>query len=100
MLIKGIAAASLLAAVIVYLTVQSVAWTVGAFCIAFLVLAAIALAFLWIACKKVDMEVPQEEDSPFYRAMMYIYIEALVMLVGARIVTKGLEKTRSEGAHV
>ena len=97
MLIKGIAAASVLAAVIVYLTVQSLLWALGAFCIAFVVLAAIALAFLWIACKKVDMEVPQEEDSPFYRAMMYIYIEALVTLVGARIVTRGLEKTPREG---
>ena len=43
------------------------------------------------------MDQPQEEDSPFYRAMMHLYIEALVMLVGARIHTQGLEKTPKDG---
>ena len=62
-----------------------------------LLLAGIAFGFLWVCCALVDMEKEQEEDSGFYRAIMYVYIEALITLVGARVHTKGLEKTPKEG---
>ena len=98
MLIKGITAVSLIFAVVFYLTAKPALWlAVLVFAAAFLLLAGLSFAFLWISCRKVDMDQPQEEDSPFYRAMMHLYIEALIMLVGARIQTQGLEKTPKDG---
>ena len=98
MLLKGIFALSLIFAAVFYLTVQPALWlTILMFAVFYLVLAGAAFAFLWFSCKAVDMGKPQEEDSPFYRAVMYLYIEALISLVGVRLHTKGLEKTPKEG---
>ena len=63
----------------------------------YLVFALIAFLFLWLVCRAVDLEKPQEEDDPFYRAVMNLYVEVLVMLVGARIHTQGLEKLPKDG---
>jgi len=98
MLLKGIAAFSLILAVIIHLTCQMVLWqTVLIFVFIWLLLMGLAFGFLWLCCRAVDQEKPQEEDSPFYRAVMYLYIEALITLVGVRIHTEGLEKTPKDG---
>ena len=98
MLLKGIFALSLMFDAVFYMTVQSSLWlTILLFAVFYLILAGAAFAFLWFSCKAVDMGKPQEEDSPFYRAVMYLYIEALISLVGVRLHTKGLEKTLKEG---
>lgn len=98
MLLKGIAALSFVLAVIFYMAVQPALWLAAViFAAAYLVLALMAFAFLWFSCKAVDMEKPQEEDSRFYRTIMYPYIEALISLVGVRLHTQGLEKTPKEG---
>ena len=57
----------------------------------------LALLFLWAVCALVDFNKPQEEDSPFYRRVMHVYIEALIQLVRVRLHTKGLENTPKEG---
>ena len=101
MLLKSIAGVSLAVSVILFACLDVAVWLIPVFFAGcYLILAALALLFLWAACKAVDMEKPQEEDSPFYRAMMYIYIEALVTLVGARIHTRGLENTPRDGRFV
>ena len=101
MLLKGIALVSLLFSTVLYLSCDMSLWlAIVLFPVFYLVLAGLALAFLWICCKAVDMEKPQEEDSPFYRRLMDIYIEALVPLVGCRLHTKGLEKTPKDGRFV
>ena len=98
MLLKGIALVSLIFSTVLYLACGSALWeAVLAFAASFLVLALLALAFLWICCKQVDMEKPQEEDSPFYRRLMNVYIEALISLVAVRLHTRGLEKTPGSG---
>ncbi len=56
-----------------------------------------AFLFLWIACAFVELNKPQEEDSPFYRRLAAVYIEALVTLVRVRIHTRGLDKVPSQG---
>ena len=63
----------------------------------FLALLLLAFAFLCILCACVDMDKPQEQDSPFYRAVMYVYIEALISLVRLKADVSGLEKTPKEG---
>ena len=98
MLIKGIAAVSLIFAAVFYLAAKPALWlAVLVFAAAFILCAGLAFVFIWVCCRKVDMDQPQEEDSPFYRCLMHVYIEALIMLVGARIHTQGLEKTPKDG---
>ena len=63
----------------------------------YLLLLLLAFGFLVFVCKLVDLEKPQEHDSKFYRAVMYLYIEALISLVLVRLHTRGLEKTPKEG---
>lgn len=63
----------------------------------FLALLVLAVLFLWILSLLVDRSVPQEHDSPFYRRVTGIYIQAIVTLVRLRIRTQGLEKTPQSG---
>ena len=63
----------------------------------YLILLALAFGFLCAVCAFVDMDKPQEEDSPFYRAVMNLYVEALIPLVLLKVKVSGLEKTPKEG---
>ncbi len=60
-------------------------------------LALIFFLFLLIACGAVDQKKPVEEDSPFYRWLMYITIEAAMKLIGVRLHLRGMEKTPGDG---
>ena len=98
MLLKGIAALSLILSLILKAILGfGWLWIIPAFALVYLLGAGIALAFLWISCALVDMEKPQESDSPFYRRLAYLYIEALISLVGVRLHTEGLEMTPKDG---
>ena len=98
MLLKSIAGLSLLLSALLFALGDMVLLVLPLLFIAFyLGLALLALGFLWFICRLVDYEKPQEHDSKFYRAVMYVYIEALISLVGVRLHTKGLEKTPKEG---
>ena len=63
----------------------------------YLALLLLAFLFLLILCARVDLNRPQEHDSPFYRRAVGIYVEALVALVQAKIHVEGLEKLPKEG---
>ena len=52
---------------------------------------------LVILCALVDMKKPQEHDSPFYRKLMMVCIEALVAALQVRIRVQGREKLPKEG---
>ena len=98
MLFKTITGLSaLLSVILLALGCFGIVWLVPVFAGIFLALAAIALAFLWIVCALVDLDKPQEKDDPVYRAIMYVYIEALMNLVLVRLHTRGLENTPKEG---
>lgn len=98
MLFRTITGLSLLLGCVIFAFCDMALWLLPVLCAAlWLGLAVLALAFLYIVCAAVDLEKAQEEDSPFYRAVMNLYIEALITLVLARIHTKGLEKTPKEG---
>lgn len=101
MLLNGITAVSAVLAVVFHLCRDGALWQTGlAFVLSWLALALLALAFLWVICRLVDLEKPQEHDSKFYRSVMYVYIEALISLVLVRLKTRGLEKTPKEGRFV
>ena len=62
-----------------------------------LVLALAGFVFLLILCKRVDQDVPQEEDDPLYRKVVDLYLASLLPLLRVHIRTSGLEKTPREG---
>ena len=57
----------------------------------------LALALLFVMCRLVDLEKPQEKDNAFYRWIMYLYVDALITLFKAKVHTAGLEKTPQDG---
>ena len=63
----------------------------------FLALTLAAFVILVILCALVDMKKPQEHDSPFYRRVMMLCIEALIQVLQVRIRTKGGQKLPQEG---
>ena len=98
MLLKAIAGLSLLLSAVLFACMGLSAWTLPLlFAGIYLVLALIALLFLWAVCALVDLSKPQEVDSKFYRTVMHVYIEALISLVMVRLHTKGLENTPKDG---
>jgi 1-acyl-sn-glycerol-3-phosphate acyltransferase len=98
MLFKTIGAVSVLIAALLFGCLNFSVWLLPVlFAGSFLVLSLLAFLFLVFVCALVDMDKPQETDSKFYRTVMYIYIEALVSLVLAKIHATGLEKTPKEG---
>lgn len=98
MLLKGIAVAALILAAIICIFSPLSLWLLPLLFVAIdLCLTLIAFLILWLLCRAVDMEKPQEHDSKFYRTVMDIYIEALISLVLVRVHTSGLEKTPKEG---
>lgn len=98
MLLRTIAGASLLLAAVLFALGDMALWVLPLlYAGIFLALVLAALAFLWTVCALVDLDKPQEHDSKFYRRVMYVYIEALISLVGVRLHTEGLEKTPKEG---
>ena len=98
MLLKGIAALSLVLAAVMFACFDLAAWLIPAvFAVCYLALALLAFGFLCLVCALVDLDKPQEHDSKFYRSVMYVYIEALISLVLVRLHTRGLEKTPKEG---
>ena len=63
----------------------------------FLLLAALAFAFLWAACKVVRLDRPQERDSRFYRAVTTLYIDLIIRVARVRVHATGLDKVPKSG---
>lgn len=57
----------------------------------------VAVAFVVVICGLVDRNREPEKDSRFYRFCMYLYIDAVITLVKAKVHTQGLEKLPEEG---
>ncbi len=56
-----------------------------------------AFVFLVVVSYIVDQDKEQENDSPFYRWVIAVYVEALIQIMRVRTRTSGLEKTPREG---
>ena len=63
----------------------------------FLGLAVLGFLFLLYLCKRVDQNVPQEEDSRFYRVVADLIIQAAFVVLRIHVKTSGLEKVPKEG---
>ena len=73
MLLKTIAGLSLLVSCVLFACVDWALWTlpllfIGIYGLLFL----LAVAFLWAICAVVNLDKPQEEDSPFYLSLIHI----------------------------
>lgn len=102
MLIIGITVLAALLAVVSGLSVELTAMPVALlilldFLAYWAILAVAAFAFLVIVSYIIDPDKEQENDSPFYRGVIALYVEALIMLLRVRIHTSGLEKTPKDG---
>ena len=63
----------------------------------FLGLLILEFLFLWVACLCVDTTKPQEHDNRFYRTMMHLYIDMILVIARVRIHATGLEQTPKDG---
>ena len=63
----------------------------------FLVLAGLWYGMIVIMANAVDMEKEREKDSPFYRAVAMLTINALIPILKVTIRTRGLEQTPKDG---
>ena len=62
-----------------------------------LALAVLVFLLLWLMCKTVDMDKPQEKDSAFFRNVAHLVVDALLPVLRIRIHTQGLEKLPGSG---
>ena len=93
MLLKTIAALSLPLAALLYFGLNAPLWALPLlYVLCFLLCLLLAVGFLALVCAPVDIRKPQHEDSPFYRTVMYLYIELAIQLVGLKVDTAGLER--------
>ena len=60
-------------------------------------LIALAFVFLWILSLLVDRNKPQEHDSKFYRAVLTLYIDAIIKVARIEVKTSGLEQIPQTG---
>ena len=67
------------------------------FAVLWLALTAAVFGVLIVALRKVDQEVPQEEDSAFFRTYAKLIVPFIKTVVGLRVETSGLEKIPQEG---
>ena len=92
MLLGAIAGISLILAAV--RTLGNPLWVLPLyFVVSYVELIVLALALLFVMCRLVDLDKPQEKDNAFYRLVMYLYVDALITIFKAKIHTEGLEKT-------
>ena len=60
-------------------------------------LTVLAFLFIYFASATVKLDVPQEQDSPFFRKMIHLYMDAIITLGRIHIHTQGLEKVPADG---
>lgn len=63
----------------------------------FLVLCALCFVYLLIACKRVNLDQPQEEDDPHYRWLAEQIVESVLPILRIDLKCKGLGKIPAEG---
>ena len=67
------------------------------FAAGWIVLTGLAFVFVVVAVNQVDQQIPQEKDSPFYRALANLCVGFIKTVLGLRIDVQGLEKTPKDG---
>ena len=103
MLLNGVRIASALSALLICFftgNFDSLHWLwvlPVSYAVTYVILAALGFGFLILICSQVDLSVPQEHDSPFYRKALNLYADAALGLLKTRLHTEGLEKIPTQG---
>lgn len=98
MLFRCITGLALLITAVCFVCMETALWLLPLiFVLCWVGLLLVAVLFLCLICACVDMSIPQEEDSKFYRFFMNLYIEMLVSVAQLKVETAGLEKTPKDG---
>ena len=97
MLLGAIGALSVLIGVVAWLIAGGLWVLPVAALVAFLVLLGLAFGILMIMCKRVDQDVPQEEDDKFYRIVTNLIIQSALPVLQIHVKKYGLEKMPKEG---
>ena len=99
MLLKGITVLSVILAVLE--TIGGAIWVLPLHFIRyFAILFAAAFVFLVVVSygmPRGELEKEREKDSPFYRWVVAVYVEALIQIMQVRVTATGLEKTPKDG---
>ncbi len=96
MLLKGITIGAVILAAVT--AVLHTVWLLPVYFLGyFAALFLLAVLYCAVICAAVDRKKPVEQDSPFYRANMYVYVEFLMNLLRVKVKATGLEKTPKEG---
>lgn len=64
------------------------------------ILAGMAFLFIYLALQRVDLSVPREEDSPFYRRLSRMVVDTVTSLLQMHIHTRGMEQLPAQGRYV
>ena len=97
MLLGAIGALSVLIGVAAWL-IAGALWVLPvAVVAAFVALLGLAFGILMIMCKRVDQDVPQEEDDKFYRTVTNLLIESALPVLQIHVKKYGLEKMPKDG---
>ena len=103
MLLGAFAALSLVVGVLVCMGTEAFAaaawlWMLPATAVGcFLVLCLLTFLFLLYLCRRVDQNVPQEEDNRLYRIVANLVIESALPLLRIHVKKSGLEKMPKDG---
>ena len=80
MLLRTITGLSLVLSAVLWFCLDAVLWLVPAiFAGCFLALLLLSFLVLWAFSAAVDLSVPQEHDSKFYRFLAMLYIESTIL---------------------
>ena len=98
--ITGLAAAGSAAVCALTGSFESMRWLwllPVSFAAGWFVLTGLAFVFVLVAVNRVDQQIPQEKDSPFYRTLANLLVGFIKTVLGLRIDVQGLEKTPKDG---
>ena len=97
MLLGAIGALSVLIGVVAWLIAGGLWVLPVAALVAFVVLLGLAFGILMIMCKRVDQDIPQEEDDKFYRIVTNLIIQSALPVLQIHVKKYGLEKMPKDG---
>ena len=97
MLLWSMTALSAVAAISAFIGSGSILALILTFLGSFLSLGVLVFLILWISCLCVDLNKPQEEESKYFRFLLKLIPKAVLTILLARVHTKGLEKTPTDG---
>lgn len=97
MLLGVITLLAAVSAVLVGIGTSNILFGILGFAGSFLALVVLAFGFFFVMCQIVDPKKPQEKDSRFYRNLIHLYVDAILVVARVKIKTQGMEQMPEDG---